>query len=176
MFSACPISRAALSNFLLAKDLEVLKDLRAFLREFRSNFRTTGAVFPSSRFLAGEITSRLKLRPATPVKVLEVGPATGAFTRKILTYLDPSDHLDLCEINPRFVSHLKTWLSKQTNGPRIRIFSRSILELEPNLEYDYIISGLPLNNFKPEEVEAILERFLELGRAGTEFSDFEYWS
>jgi phospholipid N-methyltransferase len=156
--------------------LEVLKDLRAFLREFRSNFRTTGAVLPSSRFLAEEITSRLKLRPLTPVKVLEVGPATGAFTRKILTYLDPSDHLDLCEINPRFVRHLTTWLSKQTDGPRIRIFSRSILEVEPDLAYDYIISGLPLNNFKPEEVEAILKRFLALGRPGTEFSDFEYWS
>jgi phospholipid N-methyltransferase len=176
MFSPWPFDRAVPSNLLLTKDLEVLKELRAFLREFRSNFRTTGAVLPSSRFLAEEITSRLKLRPASSVRVLEVGPATGAFTRKILTYLGPEDHLDLCEINPRFVTHLKTWLSKQANGPRIRIFPRSILEIEPGPEYDYIISGLPLNNFKPEEVDAILRRFLQLGRPGTEFSDFEYWS
>lgn len=176
MFSPWPIRGAVLSNLLPAKDLEVLKELRAFLREFRSNFHTTGAVLPSSRFLAEEITSRLKLRSTSPVRVLEVGPATGAFTRKILTYLGPADHLDLCEINPRFVSHLETWLGKQVNGPSIRIFPRSILEIKPDLEYDYIISGLPLNNFKPEEVEAILERFLELGRPGTEFSDFEYWS
>lgn len=154
----------------------MLKDLKAFLREFRSNFRTTGAVLPSSRFLAGEITSRLAARPPTPIRVLEVGPATGAFTRKILTYLGPEDHLDLCEINPTFVSHLEAWLAKQADCPTTHIFARSILEVETDLPYDYIISGLPLNNFAPREVRDILQHFLRLGRPGTEFSDFEYWN
>ena len=154
----------------------MLQDLRAFLKEFRANFHTTGAVFPSSRYLANEITSRLASRPKTPIRVLEVGPATGAFTRKILAYLGPVDHLDLCEINPSFVAHLESWLGKQRNGPTIRIFPRSILEIEVDQGYDYIISGLPLNNFKPDEVRFILRRFLELGKEGTEFSDFEYWS
>ena len=154
----------------------MLKDLRAFLKEFRANFRTTGAVLPSSRYLASEITSRLAGRPPCPVNVLEVGPATGAFTRKILTYLGPEDRLDLCEINPAFVRHLESWLAKQPHGPKIRIFPRSVLEIDTEAPYDYIISGLPLNNFRPEEVQAILEHLLELGRPGTEFSDFEYWS
>ena len=47
----------------------MLKDLRAFLKEFRANFRTTGAVLPSSRYLANEITSRLALRPPTAISV-----------------------------------------------------------------------------------------------------------
>ena len=154
----------------------MLKDLRAFLKEFRSNFHTTGAMLPSSRYLASEITSRLARRPAEPVRVLEVGPATGSFTRKILTYLGPDDHLDLCEINPAFVRHLKTWLGKLPNSPHIRIFDHSILQVEPEARYDFIISGLPLNNFAPEEVRAILKHFRRLGHDGTEFSDFEYWS
>ncbi len=154
----------------------MLKDLRAFIKEFRANFHTTGAVLPSSRYLADEITSRLADRPPVPIRVLEVGPATGAFTRKILTYLGPEDHLDLCEINPSFVQHLEHWLGKQRHGPKINIFKKSIIEVESDQKYDYIISGLPLNNFKPKEVEAILRQFLRLGKPGTEFSDFEYWS
>ena len=154
----------------------MLKDLRAFLKEFRANFHTTGAVLPSSRYLADEITSRLAGRPAVPIRVLEVGPATGAFTRKILTYLGPEDHLDLCEINPSFVQHLEKWLGNQRSGPKIHIFKNTIIEVESDLKYDYIISGLPLNNFGPDEVNAILQQFLKLGKTGTEFSDFEYWS
>ncbi|MBN2491217.1 MAG: methyltransferase domain-containing protein [Planctomycetes bacterium] len=154
----------------------MLKDLRAFLKEFRTSFRTTGAVIPSSRYLATEMTSRLAERPPAPIRVLEAGPATGAFTRKILTYLGPEDQLDLCEINPRFVQYLERWLAKPAAGPRIRIFARSVLEVPVEAPYDYIISGLPLNNFGPLEVQAILEHFLALGRPGTEFSDFEYWS
>ncbi len=154
----------------------MLKDLRAFLREFRENYHTTGAVVPSSRYLANEITSRLAERPSTPVRVLEIGPATGAFTRKILTHLGPEDTLDLCEINPKFVAHLERWLGSLSGTPQVRIFAKSILDVEPEEPYDYIISGLPLNNFEPDLVGAILEHIVSLSRPGTEFSDFEYWS
>jgi len=154
----------------------MLRELRAFLREFRQNYHTTGAVMPSSRYLATEITSRLADRPDRPVRVLEIGPATGAFTRKILTYLGPRDELDLCEINPAFVKHLRAWLGKLPHGPKIEIFPTSILEIAPVEPYDYIISGLPLNNFEPATVRSILEQIHKLGRSGTQFSDFEYWS
>lgn len=154
----------------------MLRELRAFLKEFRQNYHTTGAILPSSRFLANEITSRLAERPDRPVRVLEIGPATGAFTRRILSYLGPRDQLDLCEINPTFVEHLEAWLGKLEGGPNVKIFPVSILEIQPDEPYDYIISGLPLNNFEPAMVESILEHIRTLGRSGTEFSDFEYWS
>src|SRR4051812_43346086 len=83
-----------------------------FLRESRRHFRTTGALLPSSRFLARALVAPLVARPAIvpPRRVLEVGPGTGSVTRAILRYLRPDDRLDAVELNRRFVDRLQLHL------------------------------------------------------------------
>src|SRR5438046_695234 len=81
-------------------------DCGAFLRAFRHNFHTTGAILPSSRFLARALASDLR-GPRGPARVLEVGPGTGAVTREIVRLLGSEDRLDAVEINPQFVQHLR---------------------------------------------------------------------
>src|SRR5262245_26076193 len=89
-----------------------LTDCAEFLREFRRNFHTTGAILPSGRFLARALVSELA-QPRRPARILEVGPGTGPVTREITRVLLPDDRLVAVEINPKFVRHLRKRLQSE---------------------------------------------------------------
>src|SRR5437667_11461757 len=73
-----------------------------FIRESRRHFRDTGALLPSSRFLAQALVSELRKRRG-PGRILEVGPGTGSVTAQILRHLMPGDQLDVVELNKHFI-------------------------------------------------------------------------
>lgn len=79
--------------------------LATFARNALSDYKSTGAIVPSSRQLA-----RAMVRPflATEPRVaIEFGPGTGVITRELLEVL-PEDGLLLAfEISSRFVDHLR---------------------------------------------------------------------
>src|SRR5437764_7592893 len=78
----------------------------AFWKVSRRNFRTTGAVLPSSPFLAKALVAPLAgSRP--PAYILEVGPGTGAVTKAIVRRMRPGDRLDAVELNPQFAERLR---------------------------------------------------------------------
>ncbi len=87
-----------------------MRDHLTFFREFRQRFKTTGAIAPSSRFLASAMTGPMKKtlrRPdAPPQRILEIGPGTGAVTRSIVKLLRPEDRFDLVELNESFAELL----------------------------------------------------------------------
>src|SRR5262245_26298183 len=85
-----------------------------FLREFRRQFRNTGAILPSSRFLARALVAELR-KPRLPARILEVGPGTGSVTLEITRHLLPGDTLDAVEINEHFVQLLQRRIE---NEPR----------------------------------------------------------
>ncbi|MBX7245522.1 MAG: hypothetical protein K1X53_08480, partial [Candidatus Sumerlaeaceae bacterium] len=70
-----------------------------FIKQTFRNFHHTGAVAPSSRFVAKALIAPLHGRNHAPIHILEAGPGTGALTGEILECLKPGDHLTLCEIN-----------------------------------------------------------------------------
>src|SRR5205809_6617788 len=117
------------------------KDCAECLSAFRRNFHTTGAILPSSRFLARELVSELS-RPRWPARILQVGPGTGPVTREICRVLLGGDRLDAVEINPRFVQHLRRCLSReelfQAHAERIELIQASVLDLPGQGVYDYI--------------------------------------
>src|SRR5262245_13980576 len=139
------------------------RDCKEFIGAFRRNFHTTGAILPSSRFLARELVSELSL-PRSSARILEVGPGTGPVTREICRVLLPGDRLDAVEINPRFIEHLRRCLAReelfQARAGQIELIHASVLDLPGQGAYDYIISGLPLNNFAPGQVRAIFRTFV----------------
>lgn len=153
------------------------KDCTEFLLGFRRNFQTTGAIMPSSRFLARELVSELS-RSRTPGRILEVGPGTGPVTREICRVLLPGDRLDAVEINPRFVAHMRCCLTReelfQDHAHQIELIQASVLDLPGQGVYDCIISGLPLNNFAPDQVRAIFRTFVRLLKPGGTMTYFEY--
>jgi len=154
-----------------------LHDYRTFFRAFRRQFKTTGAVSPSGRYLAKALCGPLK-RKTGPARVLEVGPGTGAVTREIVQLLGPDDHFDLVELNDHFVELLTHHFQ---NDPKFlnvadisTIHHLPLQEFHASEPYDYIISGLPLNNFSVELVEEIFDSYWRLLAPGGTLSYFEY--
>ncbi len=166
-----------------------LADYRLFWREFRHTFSSTGAVSPSGKSLAKALAkhiapsvpqrgTRRTAESGTRQRILEVGPGTGPVTSQIIQQMGPDDTLDLVELNPRFVAVLERRLQEdrrwQQVAKRVRVHPLPIEELPVAEPYDVIISGLPLNNFPCQQVEAILGHFHQLAAAGAMLSFFEY--
>lgn len=159
--------------------LASLKNQLAFFRQFRQRFETTGAIAPSSRFLAASMTRFLKDRdPATPVRVLEIGPGTGPVTDSIVRLIKPGDVFDLVELNDEFVRILEARFSSEGSWKSVRaqstIFQLPVQDFQAPSPYDFVISGLPLNNFPADLVKTISETYFRLLKPGGVLSYFEY--
>lgn len=148
-----------------------------FWGQLRGRYRSIGAVAPSSRFLAKALTGPLRGRRG-PVRVLEVGPGTGAVTRYIVGLLKPEDRLDMVELNERFAAILR---QRFRDDPPFRICAEQscvhqcpLEEYRSEQPYDYIISGLPLTSFPPETVRTVFEVCFGLMARGGVLSYFEY--
>jgi phosphatidylethanolamine/phosphatidyl-N-methylethanolamine N-methyltransferase len=154
-----------------------LAECRLFFREYVRSFRTTGAILPSGRWLAAAL-ARYVGSDGPGQQILEVGPGTGAVTRRIAAAMRPDDRLDLVELNDTFVAKLRAGLAEEPClcrvADRTRVLHAPIEDLPGEACYDVVISGLPLNNFTPEEVEHILARLVGLLRPGGTLSFFEY--
>jgi len=155
-----------------------MRDTLEFFRQFRTRFETTGAVAPSSRFLASAMTRPMRRRPDRPIRVLEVGPGTGAVSNRIVRLLRPGDQFDLVELNESFASILErrfqsdpAW--QQAQGCS-KIHIQPIQEFQHETPYDFIISGLPFNNFPSGLVEEILAACLKMLHPEGVMSLFEY--
>lgn len=158
----------------------VIREYTTFFRQFREQFETTGAIAPSSRFLARSMTRQLRRRPAdaTPMRVLEIGPGTGAVTKTIVRHLREGDRFDLVELNAVFAQHLRTQFEQDATWKRVaalsEVHSCPLQEFQSDAPYDVVISGLPLNNFPSDLVDDIFEHyFRHLAPSGV-LSYFEY--
>ncbi len=180
-------------------------DYKLFLQEFRRTFESTGAVAPSGPFLARALATYVEksvasavcskaacsetnhsetIGPneqlATPRRILEVGPGTGAVTAGILEVLRPTDTLTLVELNEKFVERLEVRFKEDSNfkpyASQVTLLHASITDLDESKDhrFDVIVSGLPFNNFPAELVETILTKLHRLVKAGGTISFFEY--
>ncbi|MCP4786133.1 MAG: methyltransferase domain-containing protein [Fuerstiella sp.] len=150
----------------------------AFFRQFRQRFETTGAIAPSSRFLAKSMTRFLAKRGSEPVRVLEIGPGTGPVTQQIIPFLADGDQFDIVELNESFVDILSVRFQQDIEWQRAAPFSKihqlPIQEYQPEQKYDFVISGLPLNNFPADLVESIADTYFKLLKPDGVLSYFEY--
>jgi phosphatidylethanolamine/phosphatidyl-N-methylethanolamine N-methyltransferase len=157
--------------------MRFIRNCGNFIREMRRDFLHTGAVLPSSPFLGRAMTVHLRWR-RRPSRILEVGPGTGAITAEVVRRLHPGDQLDIVEINPRFVAHLRRRLATEKRFLRhehqVRIIHSPVQEVGGHEVYDFILSSLPLNNFPPLVVREVFDVFQRLLTPGGTLSFYEY--
>jgi phosphatidylethanolamine/phosphatidyl-N-methylethanolamine N-methyltransferase len=154
-----------------------LGEYAVFLREARKTFRTTGAILPSSKYLAQKAVAIIDGLPAN-ARILEAGPGTGAVTQHILPKLRPGDKLVLAELNDGFVAELRRRLESDPFWSRYRdqveVFHGTIQDLPEELKFNAIVCGIPFNSFTPEMVDEIFGKMIEHLLPGAQLSNFEY--
>ncbi len=155
----------------------IWNEATAFASVSRRNFHDVGSVLPSSRYLGRALAGNLPGR-TKPCRILEAGPGTGPVTKQILSRLIPGDHLDLVELNEQFARHLERRLENDPSflpfKNQVQIHCKPIQQVEGEGVYDFIVSGLPLNNFPPQLVREIMRAFKRLIKPAGVLSYFEY--
>ena len=125
-------------------------EYRLFFQQFVENYHSTGAIAPSSRWLAAALSRQLDEteKQGRPREILEVGPGTGAVTGALVQRLQPQDKLTLVELNEKFVDHLQRRFREEDAFRRVadqtRILHQPVEELPDAGRFDHVISGLPL--------------------------------
>jgi phosphatidylethanolamine/phosphatidyl-N-methylethanolamine N-methyltransferase len=154
-----------------------LSDYQTFLTQFLRNYQTTGSVMPSGRAL-GSALCRYVGDAGAPQKILEAGPGTGAVTGCIIDRMRHDDELWMVELNPTFAAHLRTAFNDKPAfrdaASRCHLIEGSVQQLGREGEFDLVISGLPLNNFSPQDVHTILQAYATLLKPGGILSFFQY--
>jgi phospholipid N-methyltransferase len=158
----------------------MVSDYLIFVRELPRSFGEIGAMLPSSPALAGSMVASIR-KANHPLTILEVGPGTGPFTRKIVELMGAHDRLVICEINSRFLRRLKQTLRLNPhylrNRDRIAFFEGAVQQLPCSClpkHYDIIVSSLPFMNFCPEVVDEIFQLFRMMTRDGGSLTFLHY--
>lgn len=149
-----------------------------FLIEAARDLRTTGAIAPSGKALARVLTEPVRAQAPRPLAVLEAGAGTGAVTRTLIPELPRASRLDVVEANPRFAARLRHLVTTHAHlvarPAQVTVHQSYVEELDTDQRYDVIVSGLPLTNFTPAQVERIMARYMELLHPGGTLTYFAY--
>ena len=152
--------------------VERIREYVLFVCEFLKQPIITGAIAPSSPWLAELMTEELGLNDADTI--IELGPGTGAFTRVIARKARPEALVLAIESNPSLAECLRTQFS------RVMIIHDSAERLAAHLaaadrtSADCIISGIPWAGFPREHQERLLSAVVSGLRPGGRFATFAY--
>ncbi|AEA45426.1 class I SAM-dependent methyltransferase [Fluviicola taffensis] len=151
-----------------------MSDKRSFLRNFWKERKMVGAMAPSSKYLAKKMLEKIDF--STAKVIVELGPGTGVFTRKILANLSPDGILLVFELNDSFMNMLR----KEFSDPRVILIHDSAEKIGEYLEkYGYsqadaVISSLPLANFPSDLKNRILTESHRVMHQDAVYVQFQY--
>jgi len=117
-------------------------------------------------------------RPAGGVRIVEMGPGTGAVTRGIVQAMQPEDQLDCFELNVAFADYLRQLVA--TDGAfdacrhQIRVHTGDASHAEIDEPADFVICSVPLNNLPGKTVGTIFDAGRRVLAGQGWFTYFEY--
>ena len=156
-------------------------DYLRFYREFLRNKRNVGSLVPSSENIAHALVYPLERALSAPdvaslpaLHILEVGPGPGPVTKHILPLLRPQDRLTLVELNPKFCQMLRARHAGEILQGRVSVFEGTIESYSSPRMFDFVITTLPFNNFRPEEVSSIFDKLFSLTSVSGALTYLEY--
>lgn len=112
----------------------------------------------------------VKTADSKPIRVLEVGPGTGATTKFIRPLLRPGDHVDVVELN----TDLHNYVSERYAGPGMHFHNMNLLDFEITDPYDFIFSGVPYEAIPIDITKLLWQKKLDASRIGTIITYFKY--
>jgi phosphatidylethanolamine/phosphatidyl-N-methylethanolamine N-methyltransferase len=147
-----------------------VRDHVLFLRDWVCDPLQVAAIAPSSLSLAHIMTSEISFCDAP---ILELGPGTGVFTRRLLQKGIPQENLVLVERSEAFANLLE-W-----RYPQARIIRRDASKLIANEDLlpgtmGAVISGLPLAIMPAHKVMTIIKFAFESLKSDSFFYQFTY--
>jgi len=143
-----------------------------FIKNFYYEPHTIGAICPSSSALSKKIITDIGLEKAS--SVVELGPGTGVFTKRILNSVNKNCNFFAIELNEEFYTILRK------KYPKLKIYNGSAVSLkeftkiEKMKDVDVIISGLPWASFSPQLQIQIINSVLDVLKPGGIFTTFAY--
>lgn len=141
-----------------------------FLFRFVAEPERTGSITPTSKTAARELIQPM-LALSGPRTILEVGAGSGPVTEVIIKELQPGDRFDVLEIDPSLCDLLQDRFKEYD---QVHVHCTPVERWRPAYRYDAIISTIPFNNLSVTIINAILERFEQLGKSGGTVSYLEY--
>lgn len=142
-----------------------------FFKHFLKDFKHTGAVAPSSKHLTNRMLEGIDFE--NPVEIVELGPGTGCMTKEILKRMHPQSKLTCIEINPTFCENLK----KLETEKSFSVLEVSAFDFEKHFQkntIDYVVSGLPLANFKHNEILGVFSSIQSVLKKSGSYIQFQY--
>ncbi|MDQ8700205.1 rRNA adenine N-6-methyltransferase family protein [Hyphomicrobium sp. LHD-15] len=146
-------------------------DVLIFLRSWVSEPLRVGAIAPSGGALADLITR--EITPATG-PVIELGPGTGAFTKRLLKRGVRAEDLTLVEYGSEFATLL------QLRYPGVRVLRQDAARLSGSRHFKdvkpagAVVSGLPLVGMSMRKIMSILGGAFTHMRPDGAFYQFTY--
>ncbi len=147
---------------------------KSFIKNFWQEKKMVGAMSPSSKFLAQKMLKNVDFKKAKVI--IELGPGTGVFTKKILEKMAPDAKLLVFELNTDFYNMLKAEI-QDNRMVLIHDSAEKITEYlhqENLLNADYVISSLPLANFPKKLVDTILKESYNILKNQGKYIQFQY--
>lgn len=142
-------------------------DFGHFIKGWIRNPFAMGALAPSGKSLA-----KLMARDVGPgSRVVELGAGTGTLTEALLANGVAPDDLYLVERELEFVRIL------ERRFPQCHVIAADALDLDSELAtatFDFVISGLPLLFFSPDQRHRVLQQALQLLKPSGHFHQFTY--
>jgi len=115
-------------------------------RKLKRKICEEGLVIDSSSFLVKEMIQQIDFNQ--DLHILEIGSGKGVFTKQIAEKMSDDSRLDVCEIKSKFNPYIEK-IAQAHHHKKISVFNDCVTELwESPVQYDVILSSLPLKNFE----------------------------
>ncbi|MCE2743089.1 MAG: methyltransferase [Fluviicola sp.] len=151
-----------------------MPEKKTFLKQFWKEKKMVGSIRPSSRFLTEKMLENVDFNSAKVI--VELGPGTGVFTKKIIEKMAEDAVLLVFELNDNFFTLLKSSI----NDKRVILIHDSAEKIDEYLMMnnlhaaDTVISSLPFANFPEELRDSIISKSHSALSNSGKFIQFQY--
>lgn len=151
-----------------------MRQTMRFLKEFVTRPTSTGAIAPSSKYLANRMVEWIDWSQAQ--RVVEYGPGNGSFTGKIVEHLPAGAKFFAVELNHNLAVQFRQQF------PTVKLYEECVsniarlCEQEGMDQLDCVVSGLPWAGFNEELQTRLFEPMLKILKPGGQFVTFAYYN